>query len=186
MTSEQSETPALTNENPPVQAAKSKNEAIEFEPPVACVRRLLKNALPKSTNVSKDSAAALTRACGIFVLYLASCANDLAREGRRTTVSAKDVLGALHELDFDEFIPQMEKFLEQHRKEEQAKKEEKERLKASKPEVEKKSEGVSGDKNDDGNDAKEGGVESETSGKQHPRDDEDGAESPSKKQKVDE
>jgi DNA polymerase epsilon subunit 3 len=144
MTSEQSETPALTNENRPVQAAKSKNEAIEFEPPVACVRRLLKNALPKSTNVSKDSAAALTRACGIFVLYLASCANDLAREGRRTTVSAKDVLGALHELDFDEFIPQMEKFLEQHRKEEQAKKEEKERLKASKPEVEKKSEGVSG------------------------------------------
>jgi DNA polymerase epsilon subunit 3 len=136
MTSEQSETPALTNENPPVQAAKSKNEAIEFEPPVACVRRLLKNALPKSTNVSKDSAAALTRACGIFVLYLASCANDLAREGRRTTVSAKDVLGALHELDFDEFIPQMEKFLEQHRKEEQAKKEEKDRLKASKPEVE--------------------------------------------------
>jgi DNA polymerase epsilon subunit 3 len=68
---------------------------IEFEPPTAGIRRLLKTALPNSTHVSKDSCAAITRACGIFVLYVTSCANDLAREGRRSTISAKDVLGAL-------------------------------------------------------------------------------------------
>ena len=42
---------------------------------------------------------------------------------------AKDVIGALKELDFEEFVPAMEKFLEGHRKEEQSKKEEKERMK---------------------------------------------------------
>lgn len=95
MTSQQNET-SESNPTPPAEApAPKKSETTEFEPPTACIRRLLKNALPKSTNVSKDSAAAITRACGIFVLYLTSCANDLAREGRRTTVSAKDVLGAL-------------------------------------------------------------------------------------------
>lgn len=102
---------------------------IEFEPPAACIRRLLKAVLPKSTNVSKDSLAAISRASGIFVLYLTACANDVAREGRRTTIVAKDVLGALKELDFEEFVPLMEKCLEGHRKEEKNKKEEKERLK---------------------------------------------------------
>jgi DNA polymerase epsilon subunit 3 len=56
----------------------------------------------------------------------------VAREGRRTTIVAKDVIGALKELDFEDFIPAMEKFLEGHRKDELSKKEEKERLKEKK------------------------------------------------------
>lgn len=66
------------------------------------------------------------------MLYLTACANDVAREGRRTTIVAKDVMGALKELDFEEFVPLMEKFLEVHRKEVLGKKEEKERLKKEK------------------------------------------------------
>eukprot|EP00986_Skeletonema_menzelii_P015918 scaffold12987_cov133-Skeletonema_menzelii.AAC.3 len=62
----------------------------DFEPPAACIRRLLKQTLPKSTNISKDSLSALSRASGIFILYLTACANDVAREGRRTTIVAKD------------------------------------------------------------------------------------------------
>jgi hypothetical protein len=38
--------------------------AVEFEPPFACVRRILKNALPSSTNVGKDASAAFARATG--------------------------------------------------------------------------------------------------------------------------
>ena len=102
---------------------------IEFEPPAACIRRLLKQSLPKSTNVSKDSLSAISRASGIFVLYLTACANDVAREGRRTTIVAKDVLGALGELDFADFLPAMEAFLEGHRRDERCKKEEKELIK---------------------------------------------------------
>lgn len=53
----------------------------------------------------------------------------MAREGRRTTIIAKDVLGALRELDFEDFLPSMEAFLEGYRREERCKKEEKEAMK---------------------------------------------------------
>ena len=69
--------------------------AVEFEPPLACIRRILKNALPASTNVGKDASAAFCRASGIFIIYLTSCANDFARENKRQTITANDVLSAI-------------------------------------------------------------------------------------------
>lgn len=82
----------------PEQAKKGEGalpSAIEFEPPLACVRRILKNALPSSTNVGKDASAAFARACGIFIIYLTACANDFARENKRQTITANDVLAAI-------------------------------------------------------------------------------------------
>ncbi len=67
----------------------------EFEPPLACVRRMLKNTLPSSTNVGKDASAAFSRACGIFVIYLTACANDFARESKRQTITAVDIMKAV-------------------------------------------------------------------------------------------
>jgi histone H3/H4 len=67
----------------------------EFEPPVACVRRVLKASLPSSTNTSKDAIAAFTRGVGIFVIYLTTCANDVAKENKRQTITAADVLKAV-------------------------------------------------------------------------------------------
>ncbi len=75
--------------------AKGPPSAIEFEPPLACVRRILKNSLPSSTNVGKDASAAFARASGIFIIYLTACANDFARENRRQTITANDVLAAI-------------------------------------------------------------------------------------------
>lgn len=69
--------------------------SVEFEPPLACVRRMLKNTLPSSTNVGKDASAAFSRACGIFVIYLTACANDFARESKRQTITAGDILKAV-------------------------------------------------------------------------------------------
>ena len=92
-----------TTESAPAAAAAPKHATrsaqpgagtIEFEPPLACVRRLLKHALPSSTNVGKDASSVFTRACGIFVIYLTACANDCAREKKRQTITANDVLEA--------------------------------------------------------------------------------------------
>jgi histone H3/H4 len=69
--------------------------AVEFEPPLACIRRILKNALPSSTNVGKDASATFARASGIFIMYLTACANDFARENKRQTITANDVLAAM-------------------------------------------------------------------------------------------
>lgn len=73
----------------------SSSTSAEFEPPLACVRRMLKNTLPSSTNVGKDASAAFSRACGIFVIYLTACANDFARESKRQTITAVDIMKAV-------------------------------------------------------------------------------------------
>jgi hypothetical protein len=44
------------------------------------------------------------------------------REGKRSTIAAKDVMNALKEIDLEEFVPQMEEFLNQHRDYEKVKK----------------------------------------------------------------
>ena len=76
-------------------AGNSGGASAEFEPPLACVRRMLKNTLPLSTNVGKDASTAFSRACGIFVIYLTACANDFARESKRQTITATDIMAAI-------------------------------------------------------------------------------------------
>lgn len=102
--------------------AKPPPSTIEFEPPLACVRRILKHSLPDSTNVGKDASTAFARACGIFIIYVTSCANDFARESKRQTITANDVLAAVQELEFGEFVPDMTACLEQYRQAEKSKK----------------------------------------------------------------
>ncbi|KAG7353417.1 histone-like transcription factor CBF/NF-Y [Nitzschia inconspicua] len=106
--------------------------AVEFEPPVACVRRILKNTLHSHTNVGKDATTAFARASGIFIIYLTACANDFARENRRQTITANDVLAAIKELEFDEFTPELTAFLEQYRESERGKKDAKAKAVAAK------------------------------------------------------
>lgn len=100
-TPQQTTTPATATSTTTTPAANSKSSssgppsAVEFEPPVACVRRILKKTLPSSSNVGKDAVAAFARASGIFIIYLTACANDFARENRRQTITANDVLAAI-------------------------------------------------------------------------------------------
>lgn len=112
---------SLTKENSN-NATTKLSSVIEFEPPLACVRRILKRSLPSSTNVGKDACGALTRACGIFIIYLTACSNDFARENKRQTITANDVIAAMKELDFDDFTPDMMQFLENYRAAERTKK----------------------------------------------------------------
>ena len=80
---------------PSEKSEKPQASAVEFEPPLACVRRILKHSLPTSTNVGKDASSAFARACGIFIIYVTACANDFAREHKRQTITANDVLAAV-------------------------------------------------------------------------------------------
>jgi len=80
---------------PPSAANNSSASVIEFEPPLASIKRLLKQTLPANTIISKDALSAITRACGIFIIYITACANDCARENKRSTISANDILSAI-------------------------------------------------------------------------------------------
>lgn len=103
-------------------SGKAPPSTIEFEPPLACVRRILKHSLPEATNVGKDASTAFCRACGIFIIYLTACANDFARESKRQTITANDVLAAIKELEFGSFVPDMQACLDSYRQAEKSKK----------------------------------------------------------------
>lgn len=95
MTPAADSTPATSSPQQQPQPQQNLPTAVEFEPPLACVRRILKNSLPASTNVGKDASAAFARSAGIFIIYITACANDFARENRRQTITANDVLAAV-------------------------------------------------------------------------------------------
>lgn len=134
---------AQTNSTNKSSSSSGPPSAVEFEPPVACVRRILKKTLPSSSNVGKDAVAAFARASGIFIIYLTACANDFARENRRQTITANDVLAAIKELEFDEFAPELTTFLERYRELERNKKDAKAKAAAERAKE------ANGEKNDD-------------------------------------
>ncbi|GMH69847.1 hypothetical protein TL16_g05257 [Triparma laevis f. inornata] len=101
--------PSNSNPNP---LKRSHDQGHDFEPPAHSIRKILKSSLPPHATVSKEASAAFTRAAGIFILYLSSCANDLARDHSRTTVSSQDVLDAVKELELGPlFSSKMQEFL---------------------------------------------------------------------------
>jgi len=46
----------------------------------------VKSKLNDGGNLSKEAKKAFTRATGLFILYITSCASELAKEKRRNTV----------------------------------------------------------------------------------------------------
>ena len=107
-----------TNEVTPSKSVSGSGGSVstEFEPPLACVRRLLKSSLPASTNVGKDASSAFARACGIFVIYLTACANDFARENKRQTITANDIMASIKVSHYTHitYYPKILKFIPQH------------------------------------------------------------------------
>ena len=73
--------------------------------PASVVLRLAKEALPDGFAVSRAAKEAMARAAGVFALALGSTASEVARDRRRATVAATDVIRALEELDLGEHIP---------------------------------------------------------------------------------
>ncbi|KAJ0972712.1 hypothetical protein J5N97_020671 [Dioscorea zingiberensis] len=81
------------------------------ELPRAVVRRLVKDKLSQlrrggddDVNVQKDALLAFAESARIFIHYLSATANDVCKESKRQTMNAEDVLKALEEIEFPEFI----------------------------------------------------------------------------------
>ncbi|KAJ9177925.1 hypothetical protein P3X46_009853 [Hevea brasiliensis] len=79
------------------------------ELPKAIVRRVVKDKLSHCStdgdlNVHKDALLAFSESARIFIHYLSATANDICKESKRQTINANDVLKALEEIEFPEFV----------------------------------------------------------------------------------
>ncbi|KAH8249020.1 hypothetical protein KR032_005170 [Drosophila birchii] len=84
--------------------------------PNTVIARLIKEALPESANVSKEARAAIARAASVFAIFVTSSSTALAHKQNHKTITAKDILQTLTELDFESFVPSLTQDLEAYRK----------------------------------------------------------------------
>ncbi|KAI8639301.1 histone-fold-containing protein [Parasitella parasitica] len=81
------------------------------ELPKANVTRVLKSALPPGTALQKDARLAVGKAATVFINYLSSVANDVAKGANHKTISAADVLKALDICELEHMVPELQESL---------------------------------------------------------------------------
>merc|ERR1712029_1304116 len=90
--------------------------------PGSIVSRIIKDALPDGTKVSKEAQQAIAKAASVFVLYATSCSNQIASKANRKTIHGQDVISAMEDMEFDKFIRPLESNLECWKESQQKKK----------------------------------------------------------------
>ena len=108
--------------------------------PNAVVTRIIKEALPDGIVVGKEARLAVAKASSIFILYITSAANTVAKNNNRKTISASDVIQAMQNIDFDQFIKPLQEALEIFKKNQREKKDATVKKKQQKMEQEKEDE----------------------------------------------
>ncbi|XP_043286154.1 DNA polymerase epsilon subunit 3 [Venturia canescens] len=90
--------------------------------PNAVVTRIVKEALPDGVTIGKEARVAVAKAASIFILYLTSAANTIAKKGNRKTISGADVIQAMEEIEFEQFVTPLKDALETFKKSQKEKK----------------------------------------------------------------
>lgn len=102
--------PSSSGQNPT-----SPSSSSDIELPNSIVTRIIRESLPQGVIVSREARTAISKAASIFVLYATSSANNLVMEGKRKTLRDVDILSALEEMDFGDFIPKLKESLEAYK-----------------------------------------------------------------------
>ncbi|CEM09150.1 unnamed protein product [Vitrella brassicaformis CCMP3155] len=89
--------------------------------PAANVQRVVKSMLDGSVKVSKEALQAFNRSAAVFILYLTAASNEVAKSRKRTTIREEDIFEALKDLDFEEFVPELEQLHNEIQQENQGK-----------------------------------------------------------------
>lgn len=90
--------------------------------PNAVVTRIFKDALPDGVTIGKEARVAVAKAASIFILYLTSAANTIAKKGNRKTIAGADVIQAMEEIEFEQFVTPLKDALETFKKSQKEKK----------------------------------------------------------------
>lgn len=101
----------------------SSNEPQDADLPKALIKRLIKTKFQevdkskggdgtRDYQVNKDALLAFSEAGKLFIHYLTATANDICKDAKRQTISADDVITALTDLEFEEFIEPLKSSLE--------------------------------------------------------------------------
>jgi DNA polymerase epsilon subunit 3 len=94
----------------------SDEKITDLQLPIAVVGRLIKESLPANAITKQEAKLAIARAASTFILFLTSATIEVTLAANQKTMNANHVLKALKDIEFDSFIPELEKSLENYRK----------------------------------------------------------------------
>lgn len=80
--------------------------------PMSVVTRITKDALPSGILVTKEARTGLAKVASVFVLYVTSASTNVAKKAGRRTISGQDILDAMEDIEFDNFVQPLKEFLE--------------------------------------------------------------------------
>nr|VZI46375.1 unnamed protein product [Spirometra erinaceieuropaei] len=83
--------------------------------PNAVIGRIIREALPEKTVVSREARSAISKAASSFILCVTSMASAHCEAGKRKTLAASDILGALRDMQFSSYESPLLEFLENYR-----------------------------------------------------------------------
>lgn len=89
------------------------------------VIKIIRDSLPNDVNIDKEACIAISRATSVFIMCLSSNAADFAQHQNHKTFSADNVIQAIDEMRFGEFIGPMKSTLGKFRQKLQDKKQQK-------------------------------------------------------------
>lgn len=84
--------------------------------PNSNITKIIKDSLPADINMDKEARIAIARATSVFIMYLSSNAAATAHKNNHKTFSAQNVVDAISEMDFKNFIGPMKASLVQFQK----------------------------------------------------------------------
>ncbi|KAJ1387428.1 hypothetical protein SESBI_39950 [Sesbania bispinosa] len=89
--------------------------------PIANVGRIMKQILPPSAKISKESKQVMQECVTEFISFVTSEASDKCHKENRKTVNGDDICWALSSLGFDNFAEAIGRYLHKYRQAEREK-----------------------------------------------------------------
>lgn len=72
--------------------------------PIANINRIMKEALPKDTKISKEARECVQECVSEFIAFITCESCEITKEEKRKTINGEDIIRSMSELNFQDYI----------------------------------------------------------------------------------
>ena len=72
--------------------------------PIANINRIMKEALPKDTKISKEARECVQECVSEFIAFITCESCEITKEEKRKTINGEDIIRSMRELNFEDYL----------------------------------------------------------------------------------
>lgn len=88
----------------------------QIDLPLSITNEIIKTFIDSDILLSKNTKLAFSRIGGVFIMYISHLAHEVVKKKGKSKISIQDVKEAVSLAGFDDFIPKLDKFIEEYEK----------------------------------------------------------------------